>query len=323
MRRRTVLAVVPALLAGCIEISSNPGDGTPVTRATTSTSATTSRVYDLIPAESESMSADEVRQRLDGRTCTSLSRPAATCPGDDGQLSVSVTPRVGAISGEGIEFAVENRADDAFQWNPFGWRLQKWDGSVWRHVAPFRVPAPLDSIPPGDSHSYVLSVDNDLVRDTGTYVVEKNVTLTGIGPGVYGFSIDGYFESSPDDERAAAAVLGFAGEGPPVRPTDEVESVERKSSGLVVRADTPSGEAGELTVSFTNGNPDARLLPEHVLQFGALRNTLPYAATTGVETIRYIGEVDDVERALRAIVPDGTSSYGFRDYVFEISTEDP
>lgn len=333
MRRRTVLAAAPALLAGCFGTTDDPGDGstTTTTRTTTDTTTTTAtsttttdQPYSLVPADPESMTADEVEARLADRDCGSLADLPTTCPGDDARLGVSVSPTVGNFAGGAVEFTVENGADEAFMTNHYNWVLRKWDGSRWRRIAPLAIPGSLDSLPPGESHTHRIEpVESKVARSQHDYMMESDVALGGLGPGVYGFSTRGYFESTPDDERVAAAVLGFAGEAPPVRPTDDVTRLERDGSELVVHADAPEDRRAELVVSL-GGEPDANLLPEHVRQLAALRNTLSYAATDGVETIRYVGHDGDVgmvDSYLPAVTPDDASRYGFRDYAFEVSVE--
>jgi hypothetical protein len=79
-------------------------------------------------------------------------------------------------------------------------------------------------------------------------------------------------------------------------------------------------------VSLTDGTPDATLLPEHVLQTSALRNTLSYVPTEGVDSIRYVTSDDAVDTALmylKAVGPVGASRFGFRGYTFEASKDFP
>lgn len=331
MHRRTVLAAVPSLFAGCLGSGGSTADGsttTRTTRTTTSTTvvSTTKQPYDLVPANPASMTENEVWERLADHDCTELTDLPTTCPGDDGQLAVSVSPTVGELPGTTVEFMVENQSDEQFKTNHYAWVLRKWDGSRWRRIAPLAIPAPLDEIPSDESYTHrITPVESKPVRSQQAYATESDVTLGGLGPGVYGFSTRGYFESTPDDEVAAAAVFGFAGEAPPVRPTDDVTNVERDGSKLVVHADAPSDKRGELVVSFVDGEADAQLLTEHVQQLAALLNTLPYAATDGVETIRYTGHAADVNMVdsyISALTSDTATRYGFRDYVFELTVEE-
>lgn len=344
MHRRTVLAVVPSLLAGCTISGSDTGDGSTSTHATetvpttttdTTTATTTKRPYDPLPVDPASMTREEVRQLLADRDCAEYTEHPRTCSGSDGRLSVSISPTIGDLSGDTVKFVIENSTDEPFVTNHYGWTLRKWDGNQWRRLAPLSIPAPLDRIRAGESHAYrVTPVENNVVRSQQAYITESNVTLGGLGPGVYGFTTHGYFESTPNEERSLGAVFGFAGEAPPVRPTDDVTRVERDGSTLLVHADAPSGDGGkdassgksrELIVSLVDGEADAELLAEHVHQLGALLNTLPYAATDGVRTVRYAGPAADVSMArtyLSGVMPAPVTRYGFRDYVFELSVKE-
>lgn len=340
MRRRMVLATVPSFLAGCIGANNNSRHNTTTTHTTRSTTetattpattettaeTTTKQPYDLVPVDPESMTESEVRQRLADRSCTEFTDHSSTCPNDDDRLGVTVSPNVVGLSDATVEFTVENSTDEHFKTNHYNWVLRKWDGNRWRRIAPLAIPAPLHRISAGESYTHrITPVESKVVRSQHAYVAESEITLGGLGPGVYGFSTSGYFESTPDEELTTGAVFGLAGEAPPVRPTDDVARVERNESTLVVHADAPSGKQGELVVSLVDDEADAQLLAEHVHQLGALLNTLPYAATDAVETIRYEGRADDVDMVssyLPAVTPDDVTHYRFHDYVFELSVED-
>lgn len=340
MRRRTVLAAAPTLLAGCLGSSDGNPTTTRSTRTTPTTTtrptrtgtatgtptdqpATTERPYEPLVPDPASMTTDEVGARLADHDCAELTDLPATCSGDDAKLDVSVSPMVGELSNDAVEFTIENRADEPFRWNAYNWVLQKWDGERCRRIAPLAVPAPLDQLPAGESHTYRIEVaKNKPIDSLHAYVTEDDIALGGLGPGVYGFSTRGYFESTPDNEFTAAAVFGLAGKAQPIRPTDAVARVDRDGSELVVRADAPADGQGELVVSFVDGEPDARLLAEHVHQLRPLLDTLPYAATDGIDVIHYVGHakaVGVVDSYLSGVTPDGTSRYGFHELVFEVS----
>ncbi|PSP79108.1 hypothetical protein BRC81_06470 [Halobacteriales archaeon QS_1_68_20] len=334
MRRRQVLAAVPALLAGCTgsdDETPSPTESTPETTPTPTTAPPTTEPptetpppYDRIPADPASLTAEEVEARLADRDCTELVEVPAICPGDD-RLAVSVDPSVADLADGVVEFTVENRADEVFETNHYGWLLQKFDGTRWRHIAPLRVPMPSHTIAPGDSHTHRIEPVPSKVARTGlAYTAQTDITIGGLGPGVYGFSTEGRFGLTSDEEVAPAAVFGFAGEAPPVEPTEHVNDVELDGSELVVRSDAPREERGEVLITLSDDEPDDRLLPEHVRQLAGLRNTIPFAATDGVERIRYVGSDQDesiVDRYLEHLNPGGVDLYGFREYVFEVTAE--
>lgn len=339
MRRRTVLAVTSSLFTGCLggDDAADSSTTTRTTRSTTETSSTPTTTetaaettseesYDIAPTAPASMTESEVSRRLADRDCAEFADRPRTCLDGDGRLDVTVSPNVAGLSDGPVWFTVENATDEPFETNHYNWVLRKWDGSRWRRIAPLSIPAPLHQISAGESHTHrITPVESRVIRDRGAYMAESDVTLGGLGPGVYGFSTSGYFESTPDEELTAGAVFGLAGEAPPVRPTDDVARVERNESTLVVHADAPSDKQGELTVSLVDDEADAQLLAEHVHQLGALLNTLPYAATGGIETIRYVGRADDVamvDSYLSAVTSDDGIRFGFRGYVFEVSVEE-
>lgn len=329
MRRRQILATVPALLAGCL--GGEDGDSTP--SATTSsrtptpsaTSTETEQPYDLIPEDSASMTTAEVREQLAARDCSTLTDLPTTCPGDDARLRVSVSPTVGSLRDDAIEFIVENPTEEHFTTNYRNWKLRKWDGTKWRRLAPLAIPGGQDRLAAGDTHTHRISTVADRVaRDPDAYWATADVTIGGLGPGVYGFSYDGYFESNPNEKRAIAAVFGFAGEAPPVRPTEDVSRVEREGAELVVSEEPPADNWAEFVVSFTDADPDARLLSEHVHQLAALSNTLPFASTQNIDRVRYVGLTDDVELVdsyLSLVTSKETTRFSFRDIVFETSSD--
>lgn len=328
MRRRTVLVAVAPFFAGCI----GSGDGstsTHTTRTVTTTTdatTTTERPYDITSADPSSMTENEVRRVLADHDCSEFIESSGACPDDDSRLDVSISPTVGELSDDTVEFTVENPTDEDFETNHYGWVLRKWDGNRWRRIAPLAVPAPLHAIPAGERHVHrIKPVESKVARSQHAYIAKSEITLGGLGPGIYGFSTQGYFESAPDEELTTGAMFGLAGEAPPVRPTDDVMRVERNGSTLVVHADAPSDKQGELVVSLLQDEGDAQLLAEHVRQLGALLNTLPYAATDGVETIRYVGRADDVDMVdsyLSVVMPDIVTRYEFRDYAFEVAVEE-
>lgn len=280
--------------------------------------------YSLLPADPDSESPGEVRTALATVSCADLTDSRAVCPGDDAGLAVSRSASVRSLPRTTVEVTIRNDAADAFVWNPYGWELWAYDGTAWRRLAPLAVPVPTDRLAPGEAHTYRVTVDNTRFRGTDSYVTTDAIAVSGLGPGAYALGVEGYFESAPDEEVVVGATFGFAGEGPAVRPTDAVTDLDREGSTLVVRGAVPENPdlAEALAVSLVDADPDATLLPEHVRQVAGLRNTLPYAATGGVDAIRYVTASDAVSTALtylRAASPDGAETFGFRGLTFEAS----
>lgn len=356
MRRRTALALATSLLSGCTAFRSDqpgttdPSSARPTTTPTGTTTATptaseTAEPTDtpestdtdssetptndgpppeLIPANPASATAAEIRNHMEGVACDGLSQLPVVCGEGDERIELSLSQSVGSLPNDTVEFTVRNRADERFQWNEYGWRLQKWDGSEWRWIAPTVVPVPLHRIEPGASHTYRITADNTTFYGTEFYTERSDVTLSGLGPGVYGFSVDGYFDSTPDDEFEVGTVFGLAGEGPPVRPTDTVTDVARRGDEVIVRTGATERREVLVVTLVEDASADVTLLPEHVRQTAGLRSALAYAATEGVRSIRYLGGQGAAGTAssyVDRVTPEGTERYGFRDYVFEVTTE--
>ena len=335
-----VLASFPAILSGCTGYWSTSSDKTPTetpSETGTATSAesptdspTPEPKYSLIPTDSKSTAQSEVRANLSGRDCSGLTNEPAVCPGDDARLSVSVSTDVASLPEATVEITVRNDADEEYEFNRYDWKLYKYDGGAWQFLAPLTAPEPLRNVPPGETEAYRVTTerpDDEGSRSMKTRVLESRlgpISAPGLGPGVYGFvNASGFF--SEDDPLGFGATFGLSGEGPEIRPSDAVESVERDGGTLIVHGGADEWEPKGFEVSFTDEGA-ATLLPEHVQLLDPLRNTLSYAATEGVDAIRYVTDGPDVNWALRyldAVTPDGTSSYRFRDYRFEVEKTAP
>lgn len=273
------------------------------------------------------MSASEVRTSLADHDCTALTDKSIVCPGDDARLSVSRSTDVASLPDARVEITVRNDADETFVGNVYDWRLYKHDGTTWRFLAPWVTPQPVRRLPPGTA--YTFDVVGDTTSEDESDVISRGselpVSPPGLGPGIYGFVNESFSFEGDDQPLAFGATFGFAGEGPPIQPTDDVEWVERDNGTVTVWKDTDMRDLDAFTVTFVD-SADATLLAEHVRMLFPLRNTLSYAATEGVDTIQYVMGDAFVDRALSyvdAVTPGDASSYRFRDYRFEVGKTDP
>jgi hypothetical protein len=254
MHRRTVLAAAATLLAGCTGDSADGSSTIRTTGEATTTGTTTTQTgraatteatetatprttdapadHALVPADPASRTAAEVRDRLRVAHCDRLADATVVCPDDSAKLTVSLSKQVGSLPRSEISIIIRNDADEEFSWGSYSWTLSKYDGKQWRYIAPLAVPANLDSLAPTESHSYRVIVDNTAFYGTESYMTDDELTLSGLGPGVYAFTVDGYFESTADTKVVTAAPFGFASEGPAVRPTDAVAKIDREDSTL-------------------------------------------------------------------------------------------
>lgn len=341
MRRRTLLATLPALIAGCsgrlddsedtptntqTTASNDPQRDTPTDTATETATETPTdspppwAEFDLLELERPTLSESKVRTPLDDRDCTELAN-ASVCPGDDARVTVSLSQRVASLSDAELELSIRNDSDEAYSWNPYWWSFWTFDGRSWRRLAPIYSHQPLDYIEPGETYTYSLQLNHGPFEDLEiTYRTPEPVNIHGLGPGIYGFVNDsGYFGDPEDDPVPVGATFGLAGQAPALRPTDDVVRVERDGSELIVETGTDD-EKWELLVTFVD-DADADLRAEHVRMVKALRNTVSFAPVEGIDAVRYVdyrGHISTGKKYPSFWTPDGTTSYGIGDYAFEI-----
>lgn len=280
--------------------------------------------YEFLPEPSKSLTVEQVESRLATRDCTELADGKTYCPGDSGPVSVSVAQRVVSLPTGTVEVTLHNEADETFEWNPYDWRLFVRGDGGWHRLAPLVTLTPVQSLDPGESYTYQLTVDNTTVDGGDHFDQKKNIEVSGLGPGAYGFVTGGEMADT-GEEFALAALFGVAGDEPAIRPTRDVEQVVRRDATLVVKARDRGREPSDVVVAFTDATPDYTFFPEEVRQSTALVNTLSYAATDGIDEIRYrtsLAEANEAKNRLEFVPPEGTAGvYGFRDYAFDFRTE--
>lgn len=326
MIRRRFLATAIALLAGCTTntpITDSP-DQNPTTATRTQTNSTTTRTAKRLPEPSISKGEQMVASSVEQLECTRLPTDPVTCPDSPEKLAVTLSTPTTALSGGELDITLTNEAEATFTWNPYDWTLYTRGNGKWRKLAPVMIPAPLEKLPPGESHTYTVTCTNAELLGIFSYRSETQINLYGLGPGPFGFTITGHFGNAPDTDHTAGAIFGFYGDEPPIEPTTHVESTEFDDSTLeVTTADAADTANTYLQLDFTNDTPDQQLLSDHVRQTRGLRNTLSFAPTNGISTIRYYDTEQAIEKTrdyLNAITESDTDRYGFREYTFTLTT---
>lgn len=341
MERRRFVGLLACGLSGCtgIEISgsSTPDTTTSPARTTSQTAQTTTGMptttttgveHDLVSASPEQMPETSVESRLQDVGCDGLGSGETTCNGSIRGVSFIAESRLCALPRCRMEFVLRNDADEQFNFGPFGWKLYKFAEGRWRRIAPLQIPALLGRVPGGGEHPYELTVDNDRFFGVDGMTAEKSISLSGLGPGVYGLVQDGYFESEPDTELTVGVMFGLWGEGPPVGPTGDVTDVTVDGTELRVRSATAGNEQGAELVLHLGARTDdtVELLPEHVLQTTALRNSVPFAATPDVDTIRYRAHESEIStgESYLGLVAEGKTGaeYSFQGISFGTSSSE-
>ncbi|MFC4551723.1 MULTISPECIES: hypothetical protein [Halorussus] len=177
---------------------------------------------------------------------------------------------------ERIDFTLRNRADEPVTGNPYHWVLYKLHDGEWFHVAPWGWPAPMSSVPPGDTEDWTLYAFGSEAVD-----VDDGNTVGFLGGGRYAFEV-----GMSRGKHSHAALFELTGPSVAVEPTPGVES-SRDGDTVTVNAPDPEHEWRPATLTVTRAaNADDRLVAEQVMQrrFSALRDALALFES-GVETV--------------------------------------
>lgn len=182
-----------------------------------------------------------------------------------------------------VEFTIYNNGDEEFGLNPYRWNAYKlhgdeWSDGEWKHLNPRATPEPWEMVPPGDSFSRTVTVDND---GEGDFYAN---------PGVFAVELGTYSHEEGSGTYAAA----FEAEGPEfeLSPSDAVVDVEHSEEGSVVVVTTRYYEdiedhqtPAEIVVRREGVSAPVELIREQVMYEEPLRNTLSYF-DDGVDEVR-------------------------------------
>lgn len=204
MRRRALLSTVGiGLLTGCIA-DDTPG-GTDTTRPTaepttdrpTATTTATSHDVGVVPAEAAGPPwGDDVKRVVSWTEVT-----------DETPIALRPATQAASLPTATFDVTLTNETDVRFDTNFYGWRVWKRVDGGWSHVAPQAYPEPLTPLGPGESHTWVVTVDNTQPDDGTTDGMsgKDSVTLSDLDSGTYAFTIDGWFATEDYDRK-----VGFA-----------------------------------------------------------------------------------------------------------------
>ncbi|WP_121822277.1 hypothetical protein [Halostella salina] len=213
----------------------------------------------------------------------------------DARMSLEPSATEGGLPAE-FSFALANETETTFNTNFHSWLLAKQVGARWYRVAPRYVPQPLMTLPPGERHQWNLSADGehpDPIRahSGGT----EDVSVSGLGGGIYAFAIDGWFEDTDYEHKTVfAARIELDGDEIRPAPSAAVEGVSRDGDVVTVQAEgynEDSEDAREATYvlrrvegAFADAWP---LIPEQVVRRWPLSDALahvePYVREVRIE----------------------------------------
>lgn len=318
----TALAAGGALVAGCVDdgSSDDPSNGQ------------TGETDD----EPDSTSVDDLPDEGYPGTCPEYDTARVICyeavvEGDDGEavgvenVPAVLEPSTRSLSPDGsIEFALSNQSEVALSTNFYNWRLDKRVDGEWYHVVPLVVNQPMMSVPPGESHTWTMQVDNSGIevgelapRASGT----DDLTLVGLGKGKYAFRARGWFEgSNHEDDIAFAATFEYEGDPLELTTTKLIGETAFEGETLVAEPaeNQQANEAYVLErVEDTAGEPE-RVITEQLLRSPHRRDSVALASEYDANRVRLDGYTTDKY----VVDPLGTFRYQGQQYELTKQGED-
>lgn len=310
MDRRTVLSLMIAGVAGCSAAPSrsttSAQNGTAVTtesRSTSRSARTSTRTTDQhVPSPpdvaievNQAMSKSDVKSTISRHDCSEFST-GAVCEGSDGRVSISAQSGLLSLPADVTSIRISNAAETRYATNFYRWKLYKYGDKSWHALGPGAVPGVRHYLQPGEAHEYILSVDNETVRERGPdeFMEQRDLEFAGFGPGVYGFKLRGEFEDE-ESPTEPGIVFGMYGNGRDIVPSTGLE-IERTNQGFTLETGK-NGPSRELVFERTDGEEGAVLLDEHIHQPTALSNAIPYLINTDAKRVTYRSNASDVNAA--------------------------
>ena len=189
MRRRTVLALGSSVVAtGCLERSGPPGDDPD----TTDGSPPLRPVADVDCPEWSDADRTVCWPHDDGRGLELSASSVVLEPSADDEVAT-------------VTFTLRNRSGESVGLNPYDWRVDRWTGSAWEHVAPDVHVEPWTTVPDGGTYEWVLGREQHSAPSSET----SQTVVEDLGAGTYAFTVTGVLggEEASTGERVASTAL--------------------------------------------------------------------------------------------------------------------
>lgn len=231
--------------------------------------------------------------------------------------------------GESVDFPLRNRSERTLQTNFYNWAVHKRVDGAWFHVAPRGHNDPLMTVPPGESHTWTLTLDDGDV-ESGAPVPPaggtEDVTVTGVGGGHYAFRARGWFEDDGHEQAVAfAATFDLDADPLDLVPTDAIVGTSWDGDTLV--AESTRGEPDDEDYRLGGyvlervdelDDGDETLVVEQVVRRDRLRDALALALDHDADRVR-IEEYDATHPLFGVREPTVVS---FRGEHYEVSARE-
>ncbi|MFT4945790.1 MAG: hypothetical protein ACI8TL_000017 [Natronomonas sp.] len=227
-------------------------------------------------------------------------------------------PSTRSLAAGEIEFVLSNHSDAALSTNFYDWRLDKRVDGEWYHVAPFEINEPLMSVPPGESHTWSVAVENSAVeagemvpRTSGT----EDLTLAGVGGGWYAFRARGWFEDEDYENDFAFAGM-FDYEADPLELTTSNSIGETEFEGETLVGKPAEGQTGgTYALERAEGNDAERVITEQLLRSPHRRDAVALAEEYDADRVRLDGYTTD------SYVADPLGAFRYQGQQYELTKQ--
>lgn len=199
MYRRTVLVAIGASTAGCVNTGAGGSDGR--TNTDPNGTGTDQRTPDG-RTTTDGGTPQDARERFGEYPCPSFAEGTDrtvcwhTVDPESADLYLSVASPVfePAAGDASLPFTLHNDSGVPFGHNPYEWAIKRETEEGWEHVAPDMYIEPWETVPDGETYTWVLRVGEDATTSAGTDR-ERTLTVTqDLADGVYAFQITGLLE---------------------------------------------------------------------------------------------------------------------------------
>lgn len=236
----------------------------------------------------------------------------------EGRIEMTPSTEEAELPVTTIEFQATNTHWNLFETNFHDWRIHTLVDGEWWFLGVFAPFDTADTLWPGESHTWEVTIDNEALGTPAEELApsaRSSVTVTGLGSGIYSFSVVGEFHG---DETNVAAVTPFVlgGEDVPLVPSPDVETTREGDTVLVTEMASNAREHRIEAIRRDSTRNTTRLPPEWGLREPGIRNTVPFLSD-GVRNVVFSRSQPVVHDENR--VEGTTFTYGNSAVAFDLS----
>lgn len=221
MQRRSYLTALGGVLAvataGCMSVADDTGgpkddtgdpkdddtgDSTPVDGSTTTTDSPAGSTATDEAVAFADVACPPFADTADRTICSTTAGSDAPVRLDPPRPAV-FEPTTGDDTVETFPITLHNDSGTTFGFNPYAWALKRHTDEGWVHVAPDAVIQPWMELSPGETYTYVLSVESHPSPHADT----RKAIVQNLDSGTYALVVDGLLGEGDSRERIECVAL--------------------------------------------------------------------------------------------------------------------